>query len=1196
MKKSLFAFAAIAAIVAGCAQEIAAPDVPVNPVTPEEPNPVAEVVILKANVGEPETKVSIDGYKAFAWQTGDAISVLSSDGDPTQFTTTGNGTSVDFTGTFASGTLGKYAMYPASTSHTALDDDVNFNLPGTLTWSADGTNMPMLGKISAGVGTFKAVGGVLKLICYNIPSTATSLWFTSAATKIHGDFEIADATVDSPVIVTEDATDDQIAIEFDGNYSANMVFYIPLPTGTINGFTVAFYDDELNELFSKSTVASFTVSRNQMTIGPALNCATATTLWSEDFSGFSADQVPGIDGDGSGYGGATVTYTSTDGGGATKIYDDVLAGGTTPELLVGKNSGTFVASGIPTNGASSMTLTFKSNNTLGVTATSGITVGDVDSGSGEKTVTLTNAGSLDTFTLTFTNSSTSKNARLDDILVVIPATSATTPTITTGITNMNFTVGTLSKYTTVSLTNAVDGLGLSYELSGTDYSWVESVVIADGKITVNAVGSNTNADANAATLTIKATGASKALNLTQASALVQKPSSISTVPGDGTITAQWTKADHATGYKAYLCESSGLADPTDGTELTPSLDGSTYSVTKDGLTNGTEYYLYVKVNAVDDNYIAENAYTEVAVTPANVVYYEKVTAVGDIESGGKYLIVHETSSVAFNGGIASTSYDVTGNTIDVAIANSKIVANSTTNAASFTISGSTGSWYILSNAGYYVYRSTSSNGLDAASSVDADYVNAITFSDENVVISNSASGSAMYMRFNTAAGQLRFRYFTSETSCAAIQLYKYNDPRTAAGLEWRKSDASTSTDTATMLTGDDTLPTATLYNPNSLAGITYSSSDTGVATIGESTGTITLVAAGETVISATFPDGDASYKPQTVSYTLTVTDSRTTCSIPTFSPVAGAVAANTEVTISSATTGATIYYTTDGSTPTAESSHGTVGTPSATVTIDAAKTIKAIAVKDDYATSDVASATYTVSGVATELSAPSSLTITAISATGFTATWTNDVNASSYSWMLSTASSAPASTSDASVVSYGTSSDAELSSSTWTLTKSGLTLSGKYYLYVKAVGDGASYSDSGYSSVNKGIITLTMTNLGVTSSYSEMPTATIEGVGFKSEGVMKSNGNIQGKSKSMYIYNTSSLGKIKSIVVTQSGTRRAETMYIGDVSKPTTSTLTGSTSSLVTTYTFSSDKSYFNLYNGSSNAMYIVSIVIVYED
>lgn len=76
---------------------------------------------------------------------------------------------------------------------------------------------------------------------------------------------------------------------------------------------------------------------------------------------------------------------------------------------------------------------------------------------------------------------------------------------------------------------------------------------------------------------------------------------------------------------------------------------------------------------------------------------------------------------------------------------------------------------------------------------------------------------------------------------------------------------------------------------------------------------------------------------------------------PTVSPVAGAVAAGTKVTISTATEGATIYYTTDGTAPTTESS-----VYSAPITINAATTIKAIAIKNGFPSSDVIEAAYTI--------------------------------------------------------------------------------------------------------------------------------------------------------------------------------------------------------------------------------------------
>lgn len=93
---------------------------------------------------------------------------------------------------------------------------------------------------------------------------------------------------------------------------------------------------------------------------------------------------------------------------------------------------------------------------------------------------------------------------------------------------------------------------------------------------------------------------------------------------------------------------------------------------------------------------------------------------------------------------------------------------------------------------------------------------------------------------------------------------------------------------------------------------------------------------------------------------------------PTFDPAAGEVTSGTGVTISSATDGATIYYTTDGTDPTTSSTQGT------SVTITATTTIKAIAVKEGMANSEIATAQYTIAG-ATDYSVieTSNVTLTA---------------------------------------------------------------------------------------------------------------------------------------------------------------------------------------------------------------------------
>lgn len=76
---------------------------------------------------------------------------------------------------------------------------------------------------------------------------------------------------------------------------------------------------------------------------------------------------------------------------------------------------------------------------------------------------------------------------------------------------------------------------------------------------------------------------------------------------------------------------------------------------------------------------------------------------------------------------------------------------------------------------------------------------------------------------------------------------------------------------------------------------------------------------------------------------------------PTFSPAAGTYTAAQSVTLSDTTTGASIYYTIDGTTPTASSTRY-----SAAIPVSANTTIKALAVASGYTNSPVASAAYVI--------------------------------------------------------------------------------------------------------------------------------------------------------------------------------------------------------------------------------------------
>ena len=101
-------------------------------------------------------------------------------------------------------------------------------------------------------------------------------------------------------------------------------------------------------------------------------------------------------------------------------------------------------------------------------------------------------------------------------------------------------------------------------------------------------------------------------------------------------------------------------------------------------------------------------------------------------------------------------------------------------------------------------------------------------------------------------------------------------------------------------------------------------------------------------------DDRTDFASSPISIALTVGDN-TVCATPTPSPAAGTYSAAQSVVLSCATAGASIRYTTDGSTPTATSTVYT--TP---IAVNASMTIKAIAVNSGMTDSAVMTAVYTI--------------------------------------------------------------------------------------------------------------------------------------------------------------------------------------------------------------------------------------------
>lgn len=670
MKKSIYLLAAFSAVLfSSCAKEVEKESVIAEPVI--DPVTVSGTTLRAVVEGATDTKVSANPVGVYAWQESDKIAVLDDTGNPVEFTASTAGATTEFTSA-SSITLGKYAQYPFSSSFAAVDDFLEFQIPSSITYSADATNMPMLGKISGDAATFKAVGGLLKLIVYGVPSDASELEFAAKNKKISGGFDIENASVVAPVIVTSDkgSGDNIITIDFDGKRSANMVFYIPLPTGTIDGFDITFNDSGLTSFDSSKNL---TIERNDIIVAPAINLIPTTTIWRETFTGYVADKKwssAGTIQTGASYdaeGDSGITYTTS--GSGTKLYTGTMsAGGPSgePEILI---NGSFTIDNIPTNNKSNFILTYYSNKGTGTLTVSSnesnVEFGKATNSGKQYTIPITiqNPGDVDEIDLVF---SAGSNSRLDDVKFVYDPKVEVTPTITFagGLTRTIGAGNLTANITEVTLNNPLDGNGIGIV---SDVDWL-TPSLEGTTLSCTATGYNHEEDARVGHVTLKATGAeSKTFTITQNASVVAKPT-ITATPGNATFSIAWTGDAKAKSYIGYYA-TTDLVDPTTGTALSISNADAAFTGGPSGaVVNGTTYYVFVKVNEVADAYAdkytastlwAKTTVKPVAETPTAV--YSVIKTISELSAGSYLMGSNNNNSFSGSTSIALWSGSVSSN-------------------------------------------------------------------------------------------------------------------------------------------------------------------------------------------------------------------------------------------------------------------------------------------------------------------------------------------------------------------------------------------------------------------------------------------------------------------------------------------------------------------------------------------------------
>ncbi len=333
-----------------------------------------------------------------------------------------------------------------------------------------------------------------------------------------------------------------------------------------------------------------------------------TYLWQEDFSSYSANDVPS---------GGDYNYVCV--GSGTKVYNEKLAGGTAPELLVAKTSGTFTAT-IKLNGATgNATLAYKSNNgKLSVTATNA-TAGDITKSGNDYSCPITFNENATEITLTFAATSSS-NVRLDDIKLY--QGEAKKPAgLSWGTASREVTIGS-SDNNFPTLTNA-NNLTVTYTSSKTDVATIAEdgtiTLVAAGKtdITASFAGDDTyEAGAVTYTLTVKAASTVDISNTPETAYTVAEAKKI-IAAGEGLDT------------KVYV---GGTVSSVK--EVNTSYGNATYNISDDGTTT-SELVVYRGYYLDNEKFTSED---QIKVGDLVIVYGKLVSYSGTDEvNSGNYI-------------------------------------------------------------------------------------------------------------------------------------------------------------------------------------------------------------------------------------------------------------------------------------------------------------------------------------------------------------------------------------------------------------------------------------------------------------------------------------------------------------------------------------------------------------------------------
>jgi hypothetical protein len=479
--------------------------------------------------------------------------------------------------------------------------------------------------------------------------------------------------------------------------------------------------------------------------------------------------------------------------------------------------------------------------------------------------------------------------------------------------------GTYSSTQSVSISDATAGAAIYYTTDGTTPT--PSSTPYAGPISVT----------RTTTINAIATSASFPISAVASAAYVLRTAKPTFRPAGGTYssTQSVSISDATAGAAIYYT--------TDGTTPTPSSTpyAGPISVTQTTTINAIATSASLPSSAVASaTYVLQTSTPKFS--PAGGTYSStQSVSISDATAGAAIYYTTDgttptTSSTPYTGPVS-----VTQNTTIKAIATSASLANSLVASATFTLQAATPSF---SPAGGTYNSSQSITLADASSGVTIYYT---TDGTTPTTSSTKYSGPISITQSTTVNAMAAAAGWSSSAVATAIytlQLQAATPSFSLAGGTYNNSQSITLADASSGAT--------IYYTTNGATPTTSSTKYSGPISITQST-TVNAMAAAA---------GWSSSAVATAIYTLQA-------AAPSFSLAGGTYNSSQSVTLADASSGATIYYTTDGTTPTTSSTKY-----SGPISITQSTTVNAMAAAAGWSSSAVATATYTLQAAAPSFS------------------------------------------------------------------------------------------------------------------------------------------------------------------------------------------------------------------------------------